>query len=474
MERLIIGRDNEKAVLQSIVEERSAALVAITGRRRIGKTYLIKSFFKEDYDFDYSGTFNGDMEFHLSTFALKLNAYKNPQLKTIPTPSTWLDAFMLLQKQLAKIKTKKKLVVFIDEMPWIDTPKSMFMMAFDWFWNTWASTQNIVVIICGSATSWMIKKILNNNGGLHNRVTSRIHLQPFTLSETKALLRHKNIVLSNYNIAELYMAFGGVPYYLNEVTKGESTTQAIQRICFAHNGLLTTEFDNLYRALFANATTHIAIVKALGSKAKGLTRQEVLQLTKLQDGGSFTDILQELEWCDFIQTCSPYGNLKKDTLYRLTDEFTLFYLKFMYKKKQINWQQFADTPIWKTWCGYAFENLCIKHLPQIKKTLGIAGVHTNVCSYTAKANSTYNGVQIDVLIERRDGIINLCEMKFSSKPYTITKNYATELRNKKGIFIERTKTQKPIFVTLVTAMGLHHNMWSSEAVQQQLVLDNLF
>lgn len=471
---ILIGRAEQQDTLTNVYQSKTAELVAITGRRRVGKTYLVKTYFDGKIDFEFSGILNADNTQQLKNFSISISTHfkktKNNRLGIL----SWMDAFHLLSKELQKKQKKNKLIVFIDEFPWLDSHKSGFLPAFDWFWNSWAVNQNIALIICGSATSWMINKIINNKGGLHNRVTKRIHLEPFTLQETESFLKYRNINLSRYQLLQLYMAFGGVPHYLKEIKKGESAIQNIHRICFTKNGLLINEFENLYRALFNNASQHIAVIFALASKLKGLTREEILKQTKIKDGGTFSTILSELEWSGFIMGQSTYGKLKKETFYRLTDEYSLFYIRFMYKKKNVNWQQLASTQSWKIWSGYAFENICLKHTQKIKNALGIGAVYTEVSGFLSKGTKRKLGTQIDLVINRNDQVINICEAKFYDAPFTITKSHAAELQQKLSVFQHETKTKKTLFLTIISTYGISPNKYSVGLIQNEMTMDALF
>jgi hypothetical protein len=298
-------------------------------------------------------------------------------------------------------------------------------------------------------------------------------LLPFTLKETTEFLQYKKINLSIYQITQLYMAMGGIPHYLNEIKPGESAMQTIDRVCFQKDGLLFNEFDNLYRALFKNADKHLKIVLALSKKLKGLSRKELIEASKLKDGGAFSEILEELTWCNFITVTTSFGKTKKDSIYRLTDEFSLFYLKFMHKKNNVNWLQLASTSQWKSWSGYAFENVCFKHLMQIKKSLGIEGVFTEFYAFQSVGNKTISGAQIDLLIDRNDGIINLCEIKFCDKKFVLTKTEMLKIQHRIDVFTQITKTQKTIFPTLITAFGAISNEHFTGFIQQELSLENL-
>ncbi len=474
MQKVIIGRVQEQQLLLEMASAEAADMLSITGRRRVGKTYLVRTYFKEQLNFELNGILNASLQQQLQNFDIAFNNIASKKAKGYLPSVNWLEAFEKLTKHFDAKKSNKKIILFIDELPWLDTHRSGFLAAFDWFWNSWAVKRNILVIICGSAASWMTSKIINNRGGLHNRVTKRMHLQPFSLGETEDYLKHFHVNISRYQVLHLYMALGGIPHYLKEVRKGQSAAQNINRICFQKNGLLVNEFENLYNSLFTNARQHISIIKALASKNKGLSRVEILQATKMADGGSFSKLLSELEQSDFITSYMPFNKLKKETIYRLTDEYSLFYLKFMRSKRNVNWQQLSATSTYKTWSGYAFENICMKHIEKIKYALGIASVYTEVSSIYYKGDAKDKGAQIDLLIDRQDSVINACEAKFYDKPFAITKAYAADLRNKLQVFQQKTATRKTLFLTFITPYGIVENEHSIGFVQQEVVVENLF
>lgn len=351
------------------------------------------------------------------------------------------------------------------------------MKGLSFFWNSWAAQKNIVVVICGSSASWMIQKVVEHKGGLHNRLTRRVHLFPFNLLETEAFLKSLNINFNRYQVVELYMAIGGIPHYLNEVESGLSAAQNIERICFAPTGLLNNEFSRLYPALFENADNHIAVIKALAEKWHGLTRNEILRFSKLTDGGGVTRCLDELISSGFVSTYFPFGKKKKEMLYRLTDEYSLFYLQFMehkaYKGENI-WLELSQTQAYKSWSGYAFESLCLKHIPQIKKALSISGVYAETSSFYQKGNAQEDGIQIDLLIDRKDNVINVFELKFYSGLMTINKSYAEDLRAKITTFKEITQTRKQVFLNILTTFGLKQNEHSLGLIDKALTMDVLF
>ena len=468
----IAGRWNEQKRLKELLVSSKSEFLTIYGRRRIGKTFLIRKTFEKEISFQTTGISDATMNQQLLNFFTDLKSV-NSKLSDKDLPKDWFSAFELLKAYLSSKKSKKK-IVFIDELPWYDTPRSNFLKSLEHFWNSWASSRNdVILIVCGSAASWIINKLINNKGGLHNRVTQRIRLLPFTLQETEDYFKRKKIRLDRYQIVQLYMAIGGIPFYLDEVKPGMSAFQVIDKICFSSDGLLVNEYGKLYHSLFNSADRHIAIIEALASKKKGLTREEVIQLSKIGNGGTATKILEELEESGFISKYLPFEKKNRNSLYRLIDQYSLFYLKFMKDKKSSGegaWLSRIDSPSWRAWSGYAYENIWLMHIDKLKKGLGIEKVYTETSSWL----NTQKGAQIDLLVDRRDQVISVCEVKFSQKPFLITKAYKAEMENKLTVFKEVTGTVKTLFLTMITTFGVEKNIHSNGFVQNELTINDLF
>lgn len=468
---MIIGREDEQDILGRALGSAQPELVAVYGRRRIGKTYLVRNMLKDHLCLEWSGIYRGSYKDQLRNFHTALSA----KSRGWPVPEDWMEAFEQLGRFLDRQRTKRKKAVFIDEFPWLDGRRSRFLAAFSNFWNSYASRRNdLVVVICGSAASYMIEQVVNDKGGLHNRITRRLHLAPFSLREAELLLRHNRVRLTRYDILQLYMALGGVPYYLQMVSPGESVAQAIDRLCFDRSGFLRGEFSNVFASLFEHAQNHEAIVRALSKVRKGLTRNQVLAKSRLPSGGTLTRTLDELERSGFIDHYSPYKG-SKDPLYRLTDEYALFYLRYIEGSRPTRrgvWAKVSGTPAHRAWAGFTFETICMKHADEIKEGLGIAGVRSVEGSWIAKGKG--DGAQIDLLIDRDDNVINLCEMKFSTVPFTIDRKYAGELARKVQAFTAATRTRKSVFLTFITTYGLERNAHSDQLVQNALTMDALF
>lgn len=471
MEKLL-AREREINELKRVYESDKSEFAVILGRRRIGKTFLVHSFFNNTFDFKYTGVRQMSQSRQLENFGIALREYGGDAFSV--KPRDWYEAFRHLRLLLELKPKERRKVVFIDEMPWIDSSTSEFVSALENFWNGWANMHgDIVFVACGSATSWMTNNIEENQGGLHNRLTSRIHLSPFTLKETEEYLHAHGFLWERYDILRCYMVLGGIPYYLSLLDSRLSLAQNIDRLFFEKSPVLKGEFGELYNALFRNAERYISIVRALSEKREGMTREEIRNKTKI-DGGQLTKILTNLEQSDFIIGYQKFNNKKKNTTYRLCDFFTLFYFKFIENQSTGDrnfWLHRQNMPGINIWQGYTFEQICLSHIEQIKKKLGIAGVATS--SSTWRSNDSSLNVQIDLLIDRADRVINVCEIKFSQEPYIITKEYAQKLREHMGIFKYESKTRRSLAITFITTFGVAKNVHSS-MVQNEITADDLF
>ena len=471
---MIIGRNKEQRLLLSLLESDKSEFVAVYGRRRVGKTYLVRETFNYNFSFQHTGIQNATMKEQLEEFHHSL---LSSGLKGSKRPRNWSQAFFMLGQHLSAMPEGKK-VVFIDELPWMDTPCSKFVASLDHFWNSWAAARkDIVLVVCGSATSWIINNIVMNYGGLHNRLTRQIHIDPFTLHECELYAQAKHLGMNRSSILETYMVLGGIPFYWDFLQKDLSWAQNIDRMCFQRNGEMRREFDALYASLFRRPQAYIDIVTALGTEKAGMTRAEIIEAIGADNGGTLTKILTELEECDFIRSYTAIGKSKKETLYQLIDNFTLFHFKFM-ADNSINdehyWSSILNKPAYNAWSGLAFERVCLQHVGQIKRALGISGIISNVYSWVYRPkDKKEKGVQIDLLIDRSDGVINLCEMKFAKDKFEITTNYDKELRRKASVFESKTATRKAVTTIMVTSYGLVRNEWSNN-IQCQVVMDDLF
>ena len=476
----IIGREFEKKELQKALESTKSELVAIMGRRRVGKTFLIENYLHAQIVVSFTGVQNVSNDAQLFHFMSALKTSKVIST-TEALPKTWLEAFSLLQnllrEKLSVLDTPYKPVLFFDELPWLAGKSSDFIAAFDYFWNAWASKQNMVVVICGSSASWMNQKIMNNKGGLHNRITRLIKIKPFNLAETKLFLQSKGINYPDYQILQLYMTIGGIPLYLELLDKSRSVAENLTEICLKSTGFLHNEYDRLLPSLFLHHQIHTSIIQALAKKRKGLTREELLFETKLQNGGTFTRYLDELVQSDFVDFYKPFGKQKKEMLYRITDMYCLFYFAYILPdkgNKTPDFSAFIQSQSFKSWAGYTFENVCMSHILQIKKALGIAGISTTTSSFFAKAKDGLSGTQIDLLIERSDNTIHLCEIKFLPDELIITKALADNLQNKRAVFNYHTGNKKHIFNTIITTYGLKSNNYSVQNIDQVVTMASLF
>ncbi len=471
----LIARHRECEELSKCMESDKSEFVIVSGRRRIGKTYLVDKFFDGKYDFKYVGGHNLRTRDQLRNFRKALRKYSN---KNQPEFADWFEAFDALEEYLESLQLDRKKVIFIDEMPWMDSKRSYFVAALENFWNGWANGQyNIVLVATGSATSWMVDKLIMNKGGLHNRITRRLNLSPFTLGEVEEYFKEKDTVWTRYEMLQCYMLTGGIPYYLDLIDPKETVAWNIDNLCYSEDGALRKEFDELYQAIFPSAETYIHVVKLLSEHKNGLTKKEIGENIKTS-GANLSRIVENLEKCGFIMQCAQFGNKKKMAIYRLVDFYTLFYFKFIAGNVSLDenwWTHHLDSNSISIWQGLTFEIICMKHHRQIKKALGISGVATEISTWRCLPDPKDNlpGAQIDMIIERADRMIHLCEMKFSQKAYNITADYENKLRERMWLFDLKTKNKKPLVHTFVTTFGLgegkHHSI-----VHSEVTMDDLF
>lgn len=472
----LVGRTSQLKTVEYLLHSPKSEFVAVIGRRRVGKTFFIDKAFQHHFCFRMTGIQDGTLSEQLINFSIKLTEYMKAPFVP-PPPDNWQQAFYQLRAYLQSLDTRKKHVIFIDELPWVETPRSRFLKMLAHFWNDFLSKENhFILVICGSATSWITDRVINDRGGLHNRLSQTIRLKPFTLGETKEFLKSRDINLPDQEITKLYMALGGIPYYLENIRKGETAATAIERICFHPEGILKNEYENLYKALFYNYKDHERIIKALSKSQAGLTREALIKSSKVKDGGTFNRTMEDLLLSDFVVEYTPYGKIKRGSLYRVQDEFSIFHNRFIQPNKSYTkgiWQQMAGSQSYKIWTGYAFEAICFKHIDKIKEVLGIAGVLTEISSFRKPTQNGEAGFQIDLIISRKDNAINICEVKYYDGPYKMDAQYANKLRERKQRFIEATKTRAVVFTTLITNLGITRNAHALHAVDAEIELKEL-
>ena len=470
---MMIGRIDEQRRLREAFESESSEFVAVSGRRRVGKTFLVREQFHYKFTFQHTGLARKSTREQLQSFQLSL---RRQGYTKAPLPGNWIEAFDMLKDLIEWSKDRRK-VVFIDEMPWMDAPRSSFLPALENFWNSFASARkDVVLIACGSATSWIVRKLLKNKRGLHNRITYRIHLQPFTLNECEQYAKQRKLGMSRLQLMEGYMALGGIPYYWSLLDKSKSLAQNIDRLFFSKDGELKGEYYELYASLFNHPEKYVAVIETLGKKRSGLSREEIIKEGKLESNGKLSEILEDLENCGFIRKYNMIGMKSKGALYQLIDCYTLFYFRFIQNNNSNDehfWSKSIGTGEYNSWCGLAFERLCLLHSRQIKTKLGISGIISSEYAWWTDQKDGKRGAQIDLLIDRNDGVINLCEMKYTKVPFQIDASYEANLLNKRTRFIEATQTRKAVHITMVSSQGLERNAYADE-IQSEVSGGDLF
>lgn len=470
----IVGRKPEIAELERIYNDGRPEFVVLYGRRRVGKTFLVNELFRDRITFSHTALSPAELA-GKELLRMQLQNFAHSLVRAgadVPEiPSNWLDAFFILENFLESRPDERRQVVFIDELPWLDTPRSGFVTAFESFWNGWgAKRDNLMLIVCGSAVSWISDELINGKGGLFDRLTAEIKLQPFTLCECEDFFRSREISIDRYDIIQSHMIFGGIPYYMNLFSPGKSLAQNVDTLLFNDKGKLSTEYDRLFASIFRNPDEAEKVMALLSGKRIGYTREEILKGTGISGGGGFSKLLRALEESDFIAKFRYFGEPEKYVRYRITDDFCLFYRHFVAHGRTNDaeyWQHNQNNPSVASWRGFAFENICFRHTPQIKAALGISGVRTETYSWRGTDS------QIDMLIDRADRLINICECKFSSSDFVIDKEYDRKLRERQSSFVTETKTRKQTLMTLVTTFGLKRNEYSGR-FQNVITADNLF
>lgn len=487
LRNMLIGRENEIKKLNELYNSDSAELIAVYGRRRVGKTFLIDEVFAGKFAFRHAGLSPIDDRY---AGASKRKSRQKDQLTHFhrslvlsgmagaKVPATWLEAFYMLEDFLSKRDDGQgKLLIFFDEIQWLDTPRSGFMTGFEAFWNGWACQRhNVKVIVCGSSTSWILDKLVNNHGGLYGRVTYQIQLKPFTLYECEQFFRAKGAVMSRYDIVQSYMMVGGIPYYLKFFSKEYSLAQNIDAMFFAENAPLKDEFDRMFASLFVNPEVMKSIIAALSSKSMGLTRKELVQKTGIAESGELSKFLQALVSGAFIMKYCSFGSSKREELYKLSDPFCIFYLRFVKDntgKRNVNWVNMADSQPVITWSGYAFENVCFHHISQIKSALGISGVSTSESLWSKRGGADTAGTQIDLIIDRKDRVVNMCEIKFYNDEFAVSKEYHLTLTRRRNLLLEIIPKRSTVHNTLITTYGLKHNEYYGDFIRT-VTMEDLF
>jgi hypothetical protein len=482
---VIVAREKEQKLLLETWGSEKAEFIALYGRRRVGKTFIVRRLFEKKGIFvQVTGIKDGNMADQLRRFsegfaeAFYTGAVLQP-------PANWDEAFKLLNDKLKELPKSKKVTIFLDELPWLSTKKSGLLQSLDVVWNSsWSDMSNVKLIVCGSAASWMLDKLINAKGGLHNRLTTIIKLKPFTLAETKLFLLKQGIHYTNKQILDIYMAVGGIPHYLGQVRKSLSPVQNINNICFQEDGLLYDEFERLFKSLFENSDVSISIIKEIAKHRDGIKSEELVKRLSMSSGGTFVSRLNELVAAGFIERFVPYGRLVRDHYYRIIDEYTMFYLTWIdgikgsgiQQPKSNYWKNLYKTPMWNSWAGYAFEAVCYKHIDNIIQALQLGEISCQVGSwrYVPEKGSNEKGAQIDLLIDRADDIISLCDFKYSASQFSVDKSVANNIANKVMAFEKHYPTNKQISVALITTLGMKRSIWSEQLIDVVVSLDALF
>jgi AAA+ ATPase superfamily predicted ATPase len=476
-----IAREKEAHILDRLWDSTEAELVALYGRRRVGKTFLVRSILGQRIPFfELTGVKDGSTRLQLDNFAKVLSRVFYPGISVAP-PKTWHQAFDMLVAAIDARPPDEKTTIFLDELPWLASPRSGLLQALDHAWNAELSRRpKVRLIACGSAASWMMKNVINAKGGLYNRVTRRVHLRPFSMLEAAAYLKSRGVRFTPMQMITTYLALGGVPYYLRLIEPELSAMQALHAVCLAPEAPLSDEFDRVFASLFEHDHEHQKIVKELAKHRYGVERKKLVKLLGKRSGGRLSNRMTELEASGFIRAFTPYGKDTRDTYYRLVDEFTLFCLRWMIPVTRkgggytaSGWQSQIRQPSWHSWAGYAFEGVCLKHADVLQDLLAFSEVPSQVGTWrhVPRGGRDGNGAQIDLLYDRDDGVLSLCEVKYRDGEYALDRGAARSLMHKLDVFQRRMKPRKRISLSLITSGSFRPNAWSQDLIERHASIE---
>ena len=493
----MIGRKKEIKLLNEICDLEESSLVAIYGRRRIGKTYLVNHMFKKYRQdclfFEFTGAYDGDKRGQIDNFIDQVYEwfYVEPSFEI----KSWSDAFRFLKrtidKEIKKRDSNEKVIVFLDEVPWIDrSNKGGFLSALGYFWNTWCEPrENVVLILCGSNSSWIRDKILKNaRGSLYQRVTHQISMYPFDLKETKAyLLEQKGFMIDNKTVTDIYMIFGGVAKYLSFLNPNESSAENIDRVFFSIHGSMYREYDELFSSLFADKSDYYkSVIELLCTRRSGFSLSDISKAFNEKLGGKLRLAIAELEECGFIKGLSKYGNSVRGVNYMIVDPYILFHHKWIkgFSRNDIAtlpnnyWLHKSSSQSYAVWSGYAFEIVVMVNIRLYLNAIGRLGFFSGVYHWQHMAKSEdEQGAQIDMVVNYGNNIFDILECKYYNSEYVISKEYAKNIKNKLSMFKKYglySKQKSELRLVFLTSYGVKMNAEAHSLNISRVCLDDLF
>ncbi len=471
----IISRKEEKKDLEYCERSKKSELICVYGRRRVGKTFLVEQTFR-DFAFRAVGLEKGTTKQQLKSFGQRLIEYGDDIKQT---PENWFEAFSRLDKILSGESIRRSLngkkIVFLDEFPWFATKKSDFLVAFEDYWNR-RGTQDgdLLFIICGSATSWIIKNVIKNTGNMFQRVTKKICVEPFTLAETELFFKDREFDWSREQIAECQMIFGGLPFFFDLMNTSQSLVKNINRLLFDKDALFGDETKKLLDATLSESPIYEKILSKLAFARYGIKKSE-LQVEIAAPNGTYGRAVQDLVDCGYVIEYKKKYEEYNPLYIQLVDPFLLFHYHYLSKEKRIDSYEdlIGNIGRYDNWRGTAFEILCLNNTASIKSALGIRGVKTECYPWYNSTDKKNERVQIDMVIERADKITNLCEIKYTNKPFVIDASYEQELIKKRDIFKEKTGTSQALKVIIISAAGVSGTRYTSY-ISDIITLDDIF
>lgn len=421
MNKLFVGRQSELETLSSLSKKKVASLVVIYGRRRVGKSRLIKEFGKHCRFYSFSGlpeTKQTTAQSQREEFARQMREQLNlPGLKA----EDWGDLFTLL----ASHTQEGSLIIALDEISWMGSKDPDFLGKLKTAWdNAFSENPQLILIICGSVSAWIEKNILSNTGFL-GRISITLHLKELPLKDCNQLLDALSCHMSSFEKFNILSVTGGIPRYLEEINPTLSAENNIRELCFKPTGLLFREFEQIFSDLFSKRSlTYKNIVRVLSNGP--LHYEDIAKKADLITGSQFSGYLEDLIKAGFISRNYTWDiksrKVSRLSLYRLSDNYVRFYLKYIEKnydrieRNHFKFQKLSEFTNWQTIMGYQFESLVLNNREFIMKTLHLDYADI-VCDnpFFQRKTARMQGCQIDYLIQTRLNSLFVCEIKFSRR-----------------------------------------------------------
>ncbi|MFH1831150.1 MAG: ATP-binding protein [Pseudomonadota bacterium] len=463
--RKFVGRHNYLKKLENIWNQHKVGLISIYGRRRVGKTELIRVFSRNKAAWIFEAIEGENTASQIKHFLNQLSQFtKEPYLRDLDYKD-WPPVFDLLSN---KIKQKKDLIVAFDELSWMAARKTKLISYIKYYWDKeWKYHPHLLLILCGSVASWMVKNVVRSNA-LYGRISENILLDPLKPFEVAEFIGKKR---GKKEILEYLLSFGGIPKYLEEMDFNQSIQINIDRTCFSASGFFVDEADKIFYNQFKETHIYKQIVRCLSESS--LPLKDISQKIKIPSGGGLKRYLDNLISAGIVDSINDIRNFKlgKVPRYYMIDELMRFHLQFVspniseikHTHSASRFDKFTKNK-WHPFMGNAFERFCLKHRYLIAQILGF---DSKVTACGSLLNNNRNGFQYDLVYLRSDGVVSLCEIKYlSDKPGTdLIKEMEAKLRvtdMPKDITVEKILISNQEASNALKTSGYFHHILHSD------------